>query len=108
MIFRFWIAPEQVRLLPVASDFLWFAEQAGAKLQSQGIRAEVNNSGERLGKLIRNAEKQKIPVMAVVGAKDIESNSLSIRTRAEGDLGVIDLDTVIDRAVKANRDRTCF
>jgi threonyl-tRNA synthetase len=68
----------------------------------------MDNSGERLGKLIRNAEKQKISVMAVVGFKEMESNSLSIRTRREGDLGLISLDTVIDRAVKANQDRTEF
>lgn len=106
--FPFWIAPEQVRLLPVGPDFRGFAEQAAMKLRSQGIRAEAVNSEDRLGKLIRNAEKQKIPVMAVVGAKEMESNSLSIRTRIEGDLGSMDLDTVIDRAVKANKERTNF
>jgi threonyl-tRNA synthetase len=106
--FPFWIAPEQMRLLPVGSDFVGFAEQAAIKLRSQGIRADMDNSGERLGKLIRNAEKQKISVMAVVGFKEMESNSLSIRTRREGDLGLISLDTVIDRAVKANQDRTEF
>ena len=71
-------------------------------MQLLGIRAEVDLGGDRLGKLIRNAEKDKIPVMAVVGAKEIESNSLSIRTRAEGELGSIDIATVSDRLVKAN------
>lgn len=64
---------------------------------SLGIRAEVDNSGERLGKMIRNGEKQKIPVMAVVGASEVENNTLSIRTRASGDLGAIAVSEVIDK-----------
>ena len=106
--FPFWLAPEQMRLLPVGSDFMEYAEQAAATLRSHGIRAEVDQSGDRLGKLIRNGEKQKIPVMAIVGAKEMEANSLSIRTRADGELGALELATVIDRAVKANGDRTNF
>ena len=62
-----------------------------------GIRAEADASSERLGKLIRNAEKDKIPVMGIVGAKEVESNSLSIRTRASGELGIISVDEVIQR-----------
>ncbi len=106
--FPFWMAPEQMRLLPVGADFMHFAQETAAKLRSHGIRAEVDQSGDRLGKLIRNGEKQKIPVMAVVGAKEVDTNSLSIRTRAEGELGAIDIATVIDRAVKANGDRANF
>ncbi|MEK0188889.1 His/Gly/Thr/Pro-type tRNA ligase C-terminal domain-containing protein, partial [Microcoleus anatoxicus] len=62
-----------------------------------GMRAEADESSERLGKLIRNAEKDKIPVMGVVGAKEVESNSLNIRTRASGELGAILVDDVIRR-----------
>ncbi|MEM1426238.1 MAG: threonine--tRNA ligase, partial [Cyanobacteria bacterium P01_H01_bin.130] len=106
--FPFWLAPEQMRLLPVGEDFRDYAQQTVAKLRSHGIRAEVDQSGDRLGKLIRNGEKQKIPVMAIVGAKEMEAHSLSIRTRADGELGALELGTVIDRAEKANRDRTNF
>lgn len=87
--FPLWLAPVQVRLLSVSDEFLPYAKEVVAKMQAQGIRAEADTSGERLGKLIRNAEKGKIPVMAVVGAKEVESNSLSIRTRAAGDLGMM-------------------
>ncbi len=100
--FPTWLAPVQIRLLPVGDDFVQFAKETAAAMQLLGIRAEVDLGGDRLGKLIRNAEKDKIPVMAVVGAKEIESNSLSIRTRAEGELGSIDIATVTDRLVKAN------
>ncbi len=100
--FPTWLAPVQIRLLPVGDDFVQFAKDTAAKMQLLGIRAEVDLGGDRLGKLIRNAEKDKIPVMAVVGAKEIESNSLSIRTRAEGELGSLEIATVIDRLVNAN------
>ena len=99
--FPLWLAPVQARLLPVSDEFLPFAKEVGAKMQVLGIRAEVDLSGDRLGKLIRNAEKQKIPVMAVVGAKEFESNSLSIRTRASGELGSIPVDEVMEKMKQA-------
>jgi threonyl-tRNA synthetase len=67
------------------------------QLRSHQIRAELDNSGERLGKMIRNAEKEKIPVMAVVGAKEVEANALSIRTRASGELGALPVAEVLER-----------
>ncbi|HLO51202.1 MAG TPA: threonine--tRNA ligase [Kamptonema sp.] len=95
--FPVWLAPIQVRLLPVSNDFLPFAQEVAAKMRILGIRAEADASNERLGKLIRNAEKDKIPVMGIVGAKEVESNSVSIRTRASGELGIISVDRVIER-----------
>ncbi|BAY34120.1 threonyl-tRNA synthetase [Nostoc carneum NIES-2107] len=95
--FPLWLAPVQVRLLPVGEAQIDFTKEVVAKMQALGIRAEVDLSGDRLGKLIRNAEKEKIPVMAVVGAKEVETNSLSIRTRASGELGAIAVDEVLDK-----------
>ncbi len=95
--FPLWLAPVQARLLPVSDEFLPFAKEVVAKMQELGIRAEVDTSGDRLGKLIRNAEKGKIPVMAVVGAKEVESDTLSVRTRASGELGSIAVSEVIDK-----------
>ena len=94
--FPIWLAPIQVRLLPVSEEFLPFAKEVEARMKALNIRAEVESS-ERLGKLIRNAEKDKIPVMCVVGAKEVEANSLNIRTRASGELGSISLDEVLRR-----------
>jgi threonyl-tRNA synthetase len=99
--FPVWLAPEQIRLLTVSDEFLPFAKQTVEQMKFAGIRAEVAMSGDRLGKLIRNAEKDKIPVMAVVGAKEVESNALNIRTRASGELGEIAVDEVTERLKSA-------
>ena len=96
-LFPLWLAPEQARLMPVTAEQLPFAEQVAEQMQQLGMRVVVDRSGERLGKMVRNAEKAKIPVMAVIGAKEVENNSLSIRTRQEGDLGAISVPDVIAR-----------
>jgi threonyl-tRNA synthetase len=99
--FPLWLAPVQARLLPVGDQQLDFAHGVVAKMRELGIRAEVDKSGDRLGKLIRNAEKEKVPVMAVVGAKEVETNTLSIRTRASGELGTIASEEVIEKMRQA-------
>jgi len=106
--FPLWLAPVQAKLLPVTEAQLDYAKEVAMKMRAVGIRAEVDTSGDRLGKLIRNAEKEKIPVMAVVGAKEVESNSLSIRTRASGELGSIPASEVIDKMKEAIASYTNF
>ena len=99
--FPLWLAPEQIRLLPVSDEFSPYAQEVVQKMRSLDIRAEVDRSRERLGKQIRNAEKEKIPVMAILGAKEAESESLSIRTRASGELGALPVDEVCKRMQNA-------
>ena len=99
--FPLWLAPIQVRLLPVSDVQRDFTMEVAALMRSRGIRVEADTSNERLGKLIRNAEKDKIPVMAVVGAKEVESNNLSIRTRASGELGSIPITEVVEKILSA-------
>lgn len=106
--FPLWLAPEQVRLLPVGEAQIDFSQEVAAKMQAVGIRAKVDLSGDRLGKLIRNAEKEKIPVMAVIGAKEVETNSLSIRTRASGELGAIPVNEVVEKLKAAISSFTNF
>jgi threonyl-tRNA synthetase len=106
--FPLWLAPVQAKLLPVSDQFLDYAKEVATKMQVLGIRAEVDLSGDRLGKLIRNAEKEKIPVMAVVGAKEVETNSLSIRTRASGELGSMPVAEVLDKMKEAINDFSSF
>ncbi len=107
--FPLWLAPEQVRLLPVTADQWDYAHEAAAQMRMLGVRVTVDTSGERLGKMIRNAEKAKIPVMAVIGAKEVEGNTLSIRTRQQsGDLGAIALPDVLERLKTALSDRSDF
>ncbi|MDX2228467.1 MAG: threonine--tRNA ligase [Leptolyngbyaceae cyanobacterium bins.349] len=106
--FPLWLAPTQVRLLPVGEEQVAFTQQVAAQMVMLGIRAEADISGERLGKLIRNAEKEKIPVMAVVGAKEVESQTLSIRTRTSGELGAVAVAEVIHRLKTANQEHGNF
>ncbi|MFM7614623.1 MAG: threonine--tRNA ligase, partial [Synechococcales cyanobacterium] len=106
--FPLWLAPMQVRLLAVTDDLMPFANQVMTEMVAHGIRAEVDQSGERLGKLIRKAEQDKIPVMAVIGVKEVESNALSIRTRATGDLGLMEVSKVIERIEQAIANFTLF
>lgn len=106
--FPLWLAPVQIRLLPVSDSQLDYAKEVTAQMQLLGIRAETDTSGERLGKMIRNAETAKIPVMAVVGTKEMESNSLSIRTRATGDLGVISVEEVVAKLESAIQNHGNF
>jgi threonyl-tRNA synthetase len=99
--FPVWLAPVQMRLVPVAQDFIPFAKEACTKLLALGVRAEVDTSNERLGKMIRNAEKEKIPVVGVVGANEVENSTISIRTRVAGELGAMNVDDVVTRMVDA-------
>ena len=87
-----WMAPEQVRFLPVtdrASDYC--AEQA-KKLEAMGFRVEVDYRNEKIGKKIREAQLEKVPYMVVVGDRDIENNTVSPRHRADGDLGAMSME----------------
>jgi threonyl-tRNA synthetase len=106
--FPLWLAPTQIRLLPVSDAQSDFVKELTTKMRSLSIRAEADTSRERLGKMIRNGEKQKIPVMAVVGAKELEENTLSIRTRAGGELGAIPVAQVIDKLKEAIASHSDF
>ncbi len=106
--FPLWLAPVQVRLLPVRDAHFDYVKEVAAKMREAGIRAEADTSGERLGKMIRNAEKQKIPIMSVVGDKEVEDNTLSIRTRASGELGAIALAEVISKLTQTISEHTNF
>ena len=99
--FPLWLAPVQMRLLPVTEDQLGYAQSVADQLLANGVRVEVDTSGDRLGKMVRNAEKAKIPIMAVVGAKELETNALNIRTRAQGELGALPVAEVLERVAGA-------
>ena len=109
--FPFWLAPEQIRLLPVTDDVLGYAEELQNQLKAAGIRASIDRSGDRLGKLIRTGEQMKIPVLAVIGAKEAEQGAASLRSRRDGDLGVITRELLVTTAQSANQERLaslCF
>lgn len=89
--FPLWLAPIQVRLLPVSEAQREYGETIAANLKQAGYRVEIDSSGNRLGKQIRNAELEKIPVVAVVGNREVETQTLSIRTRQQGDIGTMNI-----------------
>ena len=103
--YPFWLAPEQVRLLPVTDEVQPYAEQLLNQLTKAGVRATIDRSGDRLGKLIRNGEQMKIPVLAVIGAKEAEQNAASLRSRRDGDLGVTSVADLLSAAQMANSQR---
>jgi len=102
--FPLWIAPEQVRILPITDTLLDHCYMVRDKLKAAGFRASVV-TGAGLGRLIRNAELQKIPVMAVVGNQEVENGTLNVRTRSKGELGALTLDSLMEQlsAAVANK-----
>jgi threonyl-tRNA synthetase len=103
--FPLWLAPEQIRLLPVTDDVRTYADDLQDQLRAAGVRATVDPSGDRLGKMIRQGEQQKIPLLAVIGAQEAAAGSVSLRSRRDGDLGSLPVATLITAACTANAQR---
>ncbi|XP_026392824.1 threonine--tRNA ligase, chloroplastic/mitochondrial 2-like [Papaver somniferum] len=102
--FPLWLSPIQACLLPVTDTQLEYCNEVVKRLKSSNIRAEVCH-GERLPKLIRNAERQKIPLMAVVGPKEVETQSLTVRSRFAGELGNMSIDDFMTRIMSFSDDK---
>ena len=89
--FPAWLSPVQVKLLPVTDRAMDYAKNVAAQLDSQGFRVEVDGRNEKIGKKIREATLEKIPFMLVVGDRDVENNTVSVRHRTGEDLGAMSL-----------------
>ncbi len=87
--FPVWLAPVQVKILPIADRFHEYAEEVAAELNKQGIRYEIDYRAEKIGYKIREAQMDKIPYMIIVGQKEAENKKVSVRGRDEGDIGVL-------------------
>lgn len=96
--FPLWLAPEQVRVLPITDTVHGYARQVEARLRSAGLRAACDVSGETIKKKIRAAELLKIPLMLVVGAKEAETGQVAVRRHGQGDQGAVTLDEFIAEA----------
>ena len=90
--FPTWLNPVQVKLLPVTDRAAEYAKDVAEKLDAQGFRVEVDGRNEKIGKKIREAQLEKVPYMLVVGDRDMEAGTVSVRHRSEGDLGAMSLD----------------
>ena len=103
--FPVWIAPVQVKVLPVSDKFMDYAMEVAAQLDSEGIRVEVDKRSEKLGWKIREAQKEKVPYMLVVGEKDMNDKTVSVRSRKQGDEGAVALCEFMDRVKKEIADK---
>ncbi len=90
--FPTWIAPTQVKVVTVAEKFGEYAKYVASNLERNGVRVEVDNRNETIGKKIREAQLEKIPYTLIVGEKEVEANSVSVRKRKVGDIGSMSLD----------------
>lgn len=95
--FPAWLAPEQVRVLPISDKTLGYAEEVASKLADAGIRLSVDRSPDKIGAKIRNARLDRVPYMLVIGQREVEEGKVSPRHRDKGDLDAIDLDTFLEQ-----------
>jgi threonyl-tRNA synthetase len=104
--FPVWVAPTQAMIVPVHAKAFDYANATLASLKAAGIRADVDVRDEKLGAKIRDAELQKVPYMLVVGPRDAEAGTVSVRRKGEGDLGAMPLAAFVDRIGREIREKT--
>ena len=101
-----WLAPTQVAVLPVSDKVNEYATMITNKLIDSNIRAVLDDRSDKIGAKIRNAEIKRTNVMLIVGPKEAENNTVSVRRKFAGDLGTIDQDMLISQLVKEIKDRS--
>jgi threonyl-tRNA synthetase len=95
--FPTWLAPVQVKVLPIVDKQFEYANQIAEKLSKLGVRVEVDERNEKIGYKIREAQLAKIPYMLVIGDREMQNGQVAVRSRKEGDLGVMDVDGFINK-----------
>jgi len=90
--FPLWLSPVQVTVMPVSEKFNDYAREVAAKLRTGNVRVELDDSPEKIGAKIRRASLDKVPYMAVVGAREVEANTVAVRDRTKGDRGAMPVD----------------
>ena len=93
--FPLWLAPVQVIIIPVSEKFSEYAKSVFNQFKESGMRAEMSEASETLGKRIREAEMQKVPYLLIVGEKEIAANAVAVRQRGKGDIGQMELEKLI-------------
>lgn len=101
-----WLAPTQVKVLPISDKFLPYAKEVEAELKKLEIRAETDERHEKIGKLIRDTELQKVPYMLIIGEKEMIDRSVAVRRHGQGDLGVESIADFAARVMKEVSERT--
>ncbi len=103
--FPVWLAPVQVKLMPIADRHLDYIKETAAVLEKAGIRVEIDDRNEKIGYKIREAQLEKIPYMLVAGDKDIANGVISVRSRGEGDLGAMSVEEFTDKILEEVRTK---
>ena len=103
--FPLWLSPEQIRILPVTDRALEYANEISTKLDNRGIRVTVDNRNEKIGYKIRQAQLEKIPYFFIVGDKEAEENTISLRSRKDGDLGAMPAADVLAKIFEENETK---
>jgi len=97
--FPVWLAPLQVKILPISDKFMPYAETVLGELKKAGVRVEIDDRNEKIGKKIRDTEIMKVPYMLVIGEKEVAENKLSVRRQGKGDLGMLDKSAFLAQVV---------
>ena len=100
-----WLSPEQVRILPITDRAKDYAESIAKRFDDMNMRVTVDNRNEKIGYKIRQAQLEKIPYFFILGDKEVEDNTVSLRSRKDGDLGASPLEDVIAKIVKENAEK---
>jgi len=103
--FPVWLSPEQVRIVPVSEKTLDYARDLAGALRAAGARASIDEHNDKLGAKIRRSEMDKVPYTLVLGAKEAESRSVSVRSRARGDEGTSPFDQFLSRLTQEIRSK---
>jgi threonyl-tRNA synthetase len=103
--FPVWLAPLQVKILPISDKFVDYAKTILAKAKKSDIRAEIDDRSEKIGKKIRDTELMKVPYMLVVGEKEMNEGKVSVRRQGKGDLGSKDVDEFLNEIISEVRER---
>ena len=105
--FPTWLAPVQVKVLPISDKYLAYGNKVMEELKAAGIRCELDERAEKIGYKIREARNERVPYMLVVGQKEEESGLVSVRSRFEGDEGQKELSVFLDDVKKEISSRSC-
>jgi threonyl-tRNA synthetase len=94
--FPVWLAPLQVKILPISDKFMDYAKSVETRLRKAGVRVELDDRNEKIGKKIRDTELMRVPYMLVIGEKEVAENQLSVRRQGKGDTGVQSVDAFVE------------
>ena len=103
--FPVWLAPLQVKILPISEKFMPYAAEVLEQFKKAGVRVEIDDRNEKIGKKIRDTEMMKVPYMLVIGEKEVAENKLSVRRQGKGDLGMLDKNVFLVQVLEEIKER---